>query len=301
MKIKAFYIRLTHLVNWCLVLNKIDIPITSVPTIHRTQPISKAITFFLENFDVVMVLDDKNRFEGMIRVHDVVGKGTNPSTLSKSIMNKSIPTLLQEDFIDTSALEIGEMMIDGATRYIPVLDSHLRPKGAVKDINLLSLLSEIVEYESFQAREAANWEITTLSLTDTIGNAIAKIREFGFSKIPILSDEGKIEGIINNRSLLRSFPERRATFGDLGGDRDKDWHLLPIIDFIQSIDCIPGDTLLSETVNAFISENTNFIILIHGLICRTKKIMAGRGVRNLIQANSCVSSFSAVSDTSVSP
>ena len=240
-----------------------NIPIAGIPSLNISQPISKAITLFLEKSDVVFIVDDKNRFEGMIRVHDVVGKGINPAALCKSIMSKNIPTVLQEELTEISPLEIGEMMIDGATRFIPILDSNLRVQGAIKDIDLLPFLYKTNQYEGILVKDATNWDITTLLITDNIGTAVAKMREFGYSKIPILNKEGKIEGIINNRSLLRPYPERRATSGDLGGERDKDWHLLPISDFIQTAEYISKDTSIKDTLDKFISENKNFFILIH--------------------------------------
>ncbi len=247
-------------------MKKNEISIADVPSLHISQPISKVINLFMEKSDVVLVIDDKNRFEGIIRVHDVVGKGKNPATLCKSIMSRNIPTILQEELKEISPLEMGEMMIDGATRFVPVLDTNLRTAGAIKDIDLLPFIYQKKQNKEILVKDATNWEITTLSITDNIGNAIAKMREFGYSKIPILNEKGKIEGIINNRSLLRPYPEKRATSGDLGGDRDKDWHLLPVSDFIQPVDIISGDSSIEDALDKFTSENKNFFIVIQNKV-----------------------------------
>lgn len=239
----------------------VNLPIVNVPSLQLNQPISKAITFFLEKYDVIMILDETNRFEGMIRVHDVVGKGISTTTLCKSIMRKDIPRLQIGELDDITPLEIGEMMIDGATRYIPVLNAQMRLKGAIKDLDLLYLLPKSNQIMQAPVKDAANWQITTISSIDSIGQAIAKIREYGFSKIPVLNNEGEIEGLINNRSLLRPYPERRSTAGDIGGDRDKDWHLLPLADFIQDAIFVPENALLGEVLDEFVNKSTNMLIL----------------------------------------
>ncbi|MFX0084794.1 MAG: CBS domain-containing protein, partial [Candidatus Hodarchaeota archaeon] len=213
--------------------------IEEVAIIDKNQPVAKAISFLQEGHDIVIVVDERSKFEGMIRTHDVVGKGINLTALCKTYENRNIPTILEEDIKNPEI--IGEMMIIGGTRYIPVLDKHSKVKGAIKDLSVLSeLASELSEIEIINTiKEAANWELVTLQENDTIGNALAKIREYGFSRIPIINSLGELEGVVINRSLLRTNVEKRTTFGDISGTREKNWHLLPVKDFMFPAEFVP--------------------------------------------------------------
>ncbi|MHA1969323.1 MAG: CBS domain-containing protein, partial [Candidatus Hodarchaeales archaeon] len=135
--------------------------------------------------------------------------------------------------------------------------------GAIKDLDVLSeLFSEFSDPEvPVKIHEVVNWDLIVLNENDSVGNAIAKIREYGISRIPVLNSDKELEGLIVNRSLLKSHVERRATKGDIEGSREKEWHLLPIKDFLSPVDVISVETSLSNVVKILIKTNQYFVII----------------------------------------
>jgi predicted transcriptional regulator len=155
------------------------------------------------------------------------------------------------------------MMIIGGTRYIPILDKYSKLIGAIKDLDVLSeLFSEFSDSEvSVKIHDIVNWDLIILNENDSVGNAIAKIREYGISRIPVLNSDQELEGLVVNRALLKSHVERRATKGDVEGSREKDWHLIPVKDFLSPVDFISVETLLSDVVKNLIKANQYFVII----------------------------------------
>ncbi|MHA2305513.1 MAG: CBS domain-containing protein [Candidatus Hodarchaeales archaeon] len=235
--------------------------IKEVAILDENQPVAKAISYIQEGHDIVIIVDSSSKYRGIIRTHDVVGKGVNLSALCKKFMNRNIPTILIDEIEDPAV--VAEMMIIGGTRYIPILDKYSKLIGAIKDLDVLSeLFSEFSDPEvPVKIHEVVNWDLIVLNENDSVGNAIAKIREYGISRIPVLNSDKELEGLIVNRSLLKSHVERRATKGDIEGSREKEWHLLPIKDFLSPVDVISVETSLSNVVKILIKTNQYFVII----------------------------------------
>jgi predicted transcriptional regulator len=235
--------------------------IKKVAILDENTPVAKAISYIQEGHDIVIIVDSSSKYRGRIRTHDVVGKGVNLSALCKKFMNRNIPTILIDEIEDPAV--VAEMMIIGGTRYIPILDKYSKLIGAIKDLDVLSeLFSEFSDPEvPVKIHDIVNWDLIILNENDSVGNAIAKIREYGISRIPVLNSDKELEGLIVNRSLLKSHVERRATKGDIEGSREKEWHLLPIKDFLSPVDVISVETSLSNVVKILIKTNQYFVII----------------------------------------
>ena len=102
--------------------------------------------------------------------------------------------------------------------------------------------------------DAVNWNLVSLNEDDSVGNALSSLRSHGFSRIPVFGASGEIIGIIRDRSFLKTQRERRATVGDITGDRDKDWHLLPVKDFLQPTEIIAKKILILNIIDRFIDQ-----------------------------------------------
>ncbi|MHA1225732.1 MAG: CBS domain-containing protein [Candidatus Hodarchaeales archaeon] len=232
---------------------------TKMSVLSKDQQIVKAISLFQDGHDVVAVVDQNSRYEGMIRTHDVISKGINLNATCKTFVDRNIPTILHSD--DKELTDFGLIMIEGSTRYLPILDKHSRVIGAINDISLLEALKEkFEELRKYTALDVANWNLISLSPSDTIGTAMAKIREFGFSHIPVISNKGDLEGIVIDRSLLKTQLERKLTEGDLSG-KEKDWHRLPVINFATSANTIESDISVLDLYEKFVKFNFHTLIV----------------------------------------
>lgn len=230
--------------------------IEEVAVLEQTKPTSKAIALFQAGYEIIIVLDEFSRFVGVIRTRNVIGKGINPAVLCKSYLDKNIPIILEEELNDFDPMTVGAKMIDGATRYIPIIDKHSKLKGVFKDSTVLAHSSlDKEKFQDLRIEEAVNWNLVYLTENDSIGSAIAKMREYGFSRIPVLTSSGEFRGVIIDRSLLRKHIEKRTTSGDIVGSREKDWHLLPVSDFLSSAEFLTVTTPLLEAIDKLAKLN----------------------------------------------
>ena len=155
-------------------------------------------------------------------------------------------------------------MVNSNSRYIPVINKHRAIVGAFKDSHILfQILKQVPAPTSLRINEAINWDLLVLNEDDSVGHALSKFRTHGFSRIPIIDAQKKVLGLIKDRSFLKTQLERRATLGDISGDRDKEWHLLPVKDFLLPLETIEEDSTFHEISEKFENQNKHSFFIIN--------------------------------------
>ncbi|MHA1444337.1 MAG: CBS domain-containing protein [Candidatus Hodarchaeales archaeon] len=240
--------------------DKAELGIDFPPVLNQEESISKAMGLLQEGNDIIIIIDDAQKYIGLIRTRDIVGRGINPDALCKSYLDRSVPPIIENSSYDP--IIVGEMMVKSGSRYIPVINKYDVIKGAIKDFKVLNELQNFFkEQNRLKIYDAVNWNLISLNEDDSVGNALASLRSHGFSRIPVLGSNGEILGIIMDRSFLKTQRERRATVGDITGDRDKDWHLLPVKDFLQPTEILTKKILILDIIDRFIvQEISSFFI-----------------------------------------
>ena len=240
--------------------DKVELGIDFPPVLNQEESVSKAMGLLQEGNDIIIIIDDAQKYIGLIRTRDIVGRGINPDALCKSYLDRSVPPIIENSSYDP--IIVGEMMIKSGSRYIPVINKYNVIKGAIKDFKVLNELQNFFkEQNRLKIYDAVNWNLISLNEDDSVGNALASLRSHGFSRIPVFGSNREILGIIRDRSFLKTQRERRATVGDITGDRDKDWHLLPVKDFLQPTEILTKKILILDIIDRFIvQEISSFFI-----------------------------------------
>ncbi|MHA1972170.1 MAG: CBS domain-containing protein [Candidatus Hodarchaeales archaeon] len=232
---------------------------TEISVLSKDQQIVKAISLFQSDHEVVAVVDQYSRYEGIIRTHDVIGKGINLNSTCKAFVNRNIPAIMHSD--NRELVELCITMIEGDTRYLPILNQQSRVIAAINDVSLLeNLRDKIEELKAYSAVDVANWALVTLSPLDTIATAMSKIRTYGFSHIPVITDNGDLEGIVVDRDLLKTQIETKMTEGDISG-KEKDWHRLPVINFVTPAITVKSHLSLLDLFEKFVDLNFHTVIV----------------------------------------
>ncbi len=242
--------------------DEVELGIEFPPVLNQEETVSKAMGLLQEGNDIIIIIDDAQKYIGLIRTRDIVGRGINPDALCKSYLDRSIPPIIENSSYDP--IIIGEMMIKSGSRYIPIINKYNVIKGAIKDLKVLIELQNLLKDQTLlKIYDAVNWNLISLNEDDSVGNALASLRSHGFSRIPVFGSNKEILGIIRDRSFLKTQRERRATVGDITGDRDKGWHLLPVKDFIQRTEILSEKNHILDIIDRFIDqEESSFFI--HG-------------------------------------
>ncbi len=232
---------------------KVELGIDFPPVLNQEETVSKAMGLLQEGNDIIIIIDDAQKYIGLIRTRDLVGRGINPNALCKSYLDRSVSPIIENSSYDP--IIVGEMMIKSGSRYIPVISKYNVIKGAIKDFKILNELQNFFKDQSrLKTYDAVNWNLFSINEDDSVGNALASLRSHGFSRIPVFGSNREILGIIKDRSFLKTQRERRATVGDITGDRDKDWHLLPVKDFLQPTEVLTKKILILDIIDRFIDQ-----------------------------------------------
>ena len=111
------------------------------PHFHTVSPASSAnnalCQMCCENVDYLVVIDDEERYIGLITEHDIASRviATNKQlgkTKVKDIMNKSLPVATTEDTVEKCM----QLMRQHHVRYLPVFENFLF-KGIVSSEDIL--------------------------------------------------------------------------------------------------------------------------------------------------------------------
>ena len=117
---------------------------------------------------------------------------------------------------DTPILKARELMNEHEIRHLPVVDGDDRLLGIVTDRDVRSAMPSILmdDFESGAARErlatvtardVMTADPVTLTPTYTIQDALLLIEKSRVGAFPVVDEEGRLEGIISIRDLVRAF------------------------------------------------------------------------------------------------
>ena len=131
--------------------------------------------------------------------------------ISKSMATKVITTRPQE-----TLLEARKLLKTHNIRHLPVLDDDQRLVGIITDRDIRSALPAAFFRDDFEAPEDADYRALTvgdnmtrnpvsISPKDTIEDALLQIQKMRVGAFPVVDEDGRLEGIISVRDLLRAF------------------------------------------------------------------------------------------------
>jgi acetoin utilization protein AcuB len=116
----------------------------------------------------------------------------------------------------TTLLEARKLLKTHKIRHLPVVDDDKRLVGIITDRDIRSALPAAFFRDDCEAPEDADYRDLTVGDTmtrnpmsispqDTIEDALLQIQNMRVGAFPVVDDNGRIEGIISVRDLLRAF------------------------------------------------------------------------------------------------
>jgi acetoin utilization protein AcuB len=126
-------------------------------------------------------------------------------------MTRKVVTVRPEDNI----LDTRELMKAHKFHHIPVVEEGNKLVGIISDRDVRSAMPSTLYYESGSERERAKLEkfkvrdvmtknVITLSLRDTIQDALLLLLKYDFGALPVVDGDGRLVGILAVHNLLRA-------------------------------------------------------------------------------------------------
>jgi len=116
---------------------------------------------------------------------------------------------------DDSLLDARELMKTHKVHHVPVVEKGKKLVGIISDRDIRSAMPSTLYYESGSEREREKLErfrvkdvmtanVITLSLRDTLQDALLLLLKYDFGALPVVDNEGVLVGILAVRDLLRA-------------------------------------------------------------------------------------------------
>jgi acetoin utilization protein AcuB len=116
---------------------------------------------------------------------------------------------------DHSLLNARELMKTHTFRHIPVVEEGGKLVGIISDRDIRSAMPSSLYYEygsekerekleRFRVKDVMTATVISLSLRDTVQDALLLLRKHKFGALPVVDDKGILVGILTTRDLMRA-------------------------------------------------------------------------------------------------
>ncbi|AAL80445.1 inosine-5-monophosphate dehydrogenase [Pyrococcus furiosus DSM 3638] len=229
--------------------------------IDINAPLSEAIGIFeKEDPDLILVFDG-NVYKGVL-TQDLIIKSHlkwDPTKAKVRDVYKPAPVVKPTDDLSHAA----KLMLETDLRSLPVGENKAEIIGVISD---LALLERVVaeEFGKRKVEEFMTKDVITLTPDDTVAKALATMRDHGISRIPVVDEEGKLEGLVTLHDLIIRFikPRFRAQAGELAGEKIPPFSMKLREAMIRGVITILPDATIREAVATMKDNNIDGLVVV---------------------------------------
>ncbi|MFA4647543.1 CBS domain-containing protein [Pyrococcus kukulkanii] len=229
--------------------------------IDISAPLSEAIGIIeKEDPDLILVFDD-NVYKGVLTQDLIIRSHLkwDPTKAKVRDVYKPAPVVKPNDDLSHAA----KLMLETDLRSLPVGESKAEIIGVISDIALL----ERVVAEEFGKRKVEEFmtkDVITLGPDDTVAKALATMRDHAISRIPIVDEEGKLEGLVTLHDLIIRFikPRFRAQTGELVGEKIPPFSMKLREAMIKGVITLLPDATVREAVATMKDNNIDGLVVV---------------------------------------
>ncbi|MCW4005353.1 MAG: CBS domain-containing protein [Candidatus Bathyarchaeota archaeon] len=184
-------------------------------SVNENEPLSKCVELFkTENPPVLAVVDDKDRYVGVIARRWVVRARLDPATTKVKTLMRSAPKIDQNDSLSKAA----KLMIQSSIRQLPVFDGE-KLRGFITDEDIIHG-AVTQEWGSGTVKQIMTKAPYTIESSRSVGAVLSLFRENDISHVPVM-ENGQLVGIISTQDIIEHVfqPNQRQTVGDIKGEK----------------------------------------------------------------------------------
>jgi len=225
-------------------------------------PLSEAIGIFeKEDPDLILVFDGK-LYKGVLTQDLIIRSHLkwDPTKAKVRDVYKPAPVVKPTEDLSKAA----KLMMEVDLRSIPVGESKAEIIGVISDIELLKRVAE-GDFGKKKVEEFMTKDVITLKPEDTVAKAFATMRDNAISRIPIVDETGKLEGLVTLHDLIIRFikPRFRAQAGEVAGEKIPPLSM-PLRDvMIRGVITASPDTRVREAVAEMVENDIDGLIIVN--------------------------------------
>jgi CBS domain-containing protein len=192
-----------------------DVYSTTFYTVNENDSLSRCLELFKkESPTSLAVLDEKNKYSGVISRRWIVRARLDPATTKVRSLMRSAPKVEP----DVSLSKAAKMMIQSGVRQLPVFEKE-KLLGFVTDENIIHG-AVTNEWGNTSVEQIMTKAPFTLDAARSVGAVLSLFREHDISHVPIM-DNGKVVGVVSTQDIIENVfqPNQRQTLGDIKGEK----------------------------------------------------------------------------------
>lgn len=207
-------------------------------SVSADDTLSSCLSLFEKKMPpVLIVLDEKGKYVGVISRRWIIRSRLHPSTSKVEALARSAPTVTLHD----SLSKVARLMIESNIRQLPVFSGE-ELVGVVTDEDIIHG-AVIGKWGNTKIEEIMSKKPFLIEENESVGAVLSLFREQGISHAPVVAD-GKVVGMISIHDIIENIfqPKQRQTVGEIVGEK------VPVLSIAaKSIMARPVITVLPET------------------------------------------------------
>ncbi|RDI73125.1 CBS domain-containing protein [Halopelagius longus] len=223
-----------------------------------------------------IIVTEDGVYAGVIGEKQLVRSRMEDDTKASVVM-KSAPRIDRHEDVREAA----RMLVEGDTKIAPVYEGE-KLYGIVTGDDILEAVIE--NLDAIRVEDIYTEDVVTVGEKSHIGQAINRLREHGVSRLPVVSEDGNLEGILTTHDII-DFVVRdadRQGRGDRRGDIDRMLDL-PVYDLMSApvITAQPGESVRDVVEEMFESDVSGLVVTptdsdstVSGIVTKTDVLRA---------------------------
>jgi CBS domain-containing protein/ribosome-associated translation inhibitor RaiA len=216
-----------------------DVFSTKFKSVNQDDTLSACLSLLKEeSTPVLVVLNSKGKYVGVIAHRWIVRSRYDPSTTKVKSLMRSAPTVSLQD----SLSKVARLMITSGISQLPVFSGE-KLAGIVTDEDVIQG-AVIGNWASTKVEEVMTKKPFFVEEDESVGAVLSLFREQGISHAPVVRD-GNLVGMVSIQNIITSIfqPRQRQTVGDIVGEK------VPVLS-------IPAKGIMTKPVIKVLPETT---------------------------------------------
>ena len=136
--------------------------------------------------------------------------------------------------------------------------------GVISDITLLERIAK-EEFGKKKVEDFMTKDVVTLGPSDTVAKALATMRDYAISRIPIVGENGKLEGLVTLHDLIIRFikPRFRSQFGEVAGEKIPPFSMQLRDVMIKGVITVYPETMVREAISLMKEYDIDGLVIIN--------------------------------------
>lgn len=238
--------------------------------------ILKALEEMAHSYRSLIVQNSTGSFKGLLTVMRIVnylGGGDlfqiverrHNFNLFSALSKEPVESIMEKNpvvvYVDEGIKEALARMVNYGAGILPVLNRENRVVGILTEHDLVKYLAGVVSL-GLKVGDVMSSPVVTVGENATLKEAMETMVKYGFRRLPVVNDEGVVEGIITAVDIVRKFGTHELIERSTGGDI-RDILVIPVTEImVHDVAVAREDDDLASAVNTMLTRNISSVLVI---------------------------------------